>query len=161
MHQINWNGASARSRQAWRCGQSDGDLEKAAGPDKVVSKVWPQRIATPGGAANVLAPFAHGFDDFLHRQNFLQTKNDVEVTGANDYEPTKNSDIIIITAYASVESAIAAMQAAADDLVAEDDYAEYRDDAFLQRLGVTLVKRSLSTFWPNGSLSSSPGSDRT
>jgi hypothetical protein len=31
-----------------------------------------------------------------------------------------------------------------------DDYAEYRDQAFLDRLGVTLQKRSLDSFWPVG-----------
>src|SRR5262245_60427391 len=32
----------------------------------------------------------------------------------------------------------------------DDDYAEYRDGAFLDRLNVTLAKRPLSTFWPRG-----------
>jgi hypothetical protein len=31
-----------------------------------------------------------------------------------------------------------------------DDYAEYRDEAFLQRLGITLPSRSLSSSWPAG-----------
>lgn len=30
----------------------------------------------------------------------------------------------------------------------QDDFAEYSDDAFLERLGVTLDRRSLSDFWP-------------
>lgn len=30
----------------------------------------------------------------------------------------------------------------------DDEYAEYRDDAFLQRLGVTLPRRPLADFWP-------------
>lgn len=32
----------------------------------------------------------------------------------------------------------------------DDDFAEYRDDAFLDRLGVTLTERSLDSFWPRG-----------
>jgi hypothetical protein len=32
----------------------------------------------------------------------------------------------------------------------DDDYAEYRDAAFLDRLGVTLPRRSLEAFWPRG-----------
>jgi hypothetical protein len=32
--------------------------------------------------------------------------------------------------------------------IASDNYAEYRDDAFLKRLGVTLPKRSLESFLP-------------
>ncbi len=32
--------------------------------------------------------------------------------------------------------------------LADDDYAEYRDQAFLDRLGVTLLARPLQTFWP-------------
>lgn len=32
----------------------------------------------------------------------------------------------------------------------EDGYAEYRDESFLERLGVTLRKRALSSFWPRG-----------
>lgn len=31
---------------------------------------------------------------------------------------------------------------------ADDEYAEYRDQAFLDRLGVKLVKRTLADFWP-------------
>jgi hypothetical protein len=31
----------------------------------------------------------------------------------------------------------------------EDEYAEYRDQDFLNRLGLTLTKRSLDSFWPN------------
>ena len=31
----------------------------------------------------------------------------------------------------------------------EDDYAEYRDAAFLDRLGVELARRPLNGFWPN------------
>jgi hypothetical protein len=31
-----------------------------------------------------------------------------------------------------------------------DEYAEYRDQAFLDRLGITLQKRSLESFWPVG-----------
>jgi hypothetical protein len=34
--------------------------------------------------------------------------------------------------------------------IASDNYAEYRDDAFLTRLGVALPKRSLESFWPRG-----------
>jgi hypothetical protein len=30
----------------------------------------------------------------------------------------------------------------------EDDYAEYQDESFLERLGVTLPRRSLASFWP-------------
>lgn len=30
----------------------------------------------------------------------------------------------------------------------DDDFAEYRDDAFLDRVGVTLQERSLESFWP-------------
>jgi hypothetical protein len=30
----------------------------------------------------------------------------------------------------------------------EDDYAEYQDESFLERLGVTLPRRSLADFWP-------------
>jgi hypothetical protein len=33
---------------------------------------------------------------------------------------------------------------------ADDGYAEYRDQAFLDRLGVTLPKRQLDEFWPPG-----------
>lgn len=33
--------------------------------------------------------------------------------------------------------------------VQSDDFAEYRDQAFLQLLGVQLEKRPLETFWPN------------
>lgn len=29
-----------------------------------------------------------------------------------------------------------------------DEFAEYRDNAFLDRLGITLGNRSLSSFWP-------------
>ena len=32
----------------------------------------------------------------------------------------------------------------------EDDWAEYQDEAYLERLGVELEKRPLSTFWPTG-----------
>lgn len=32
--------------------------------------------------------------------------------------------------------------------LAEDDYAEYRDQAFIDRLGVSLDKKSLKEFWP-------------
>lgn len=32
--------------------------------------------------------------------------------------------------------------------LARDDYAEYRDDDFLRRLGLTLSRRSLASFWP-------------
>ena len=32
---------------------------------------------------------------------------------------------------------------------AEDNYAEYRDQAFLDLLGITLPKISLSDFWPS------------
>lgn len=31
-----------------------------------------------------------------------------------------------------------------------DDYAEYRDQAFLDRLGIVLPNRALETFWPAG-----------
>lgn len=34
--------------------------------------------------------------------------------------------------------------------VVSDDNAEYRDDAFLERLGVVASKRALSLFWPRG-----------
>jgi len=34
--------------------------------------------------------------------------------------------------------------------LAEDDYAEYRDQAFLDRLGVSLDTRPLESFWPAG-----------
>lgn len=34
--------------------------------------------------------------------------------------------------------------------LAADDYSEYRDQAFLDRLGVVLAKRQLSDFWPSG-----------
>lgn len=34
--------------------------------------------------------------------------------------------------------------------LASDEYAEYRDQDFLDRLGVSLPKRSLSSFWPRG-----------
>ncbi len=34
--------------------------------------------------------------------------------------------------------------------LAADDYSEYRDQAFLERLGVVLSKRRLSDFWPSG-----------
>jgi hypothetical protein len=33
---------------------------------------------------------------------------------------------------------------------ADDGYAEYRDEKFLERLGITLPKRSLPDFWPSG-----------
>ncbi len=33
--------------------------------------------------------------------------------------------------------------------VQNDDYAEYRDADFLDRLSITLPGRALSTFWPN------------
>jgi len=33
---------------------------------------------------------------------------------------------------------------------ADDGYAEYRDRAFLERLGITLVRRRLEDFWPTG-----------
>jgi hypothetical protein len=33
---------------------------------------------------------------------------------------------------------------------ADDDYAEYRDRGFLDRVGVTLPARSLEDFWPSG-----------
>jgi hypothetical protein len=32
----------------------------------------------------------------------------------------------------------------------DDEYAEYRDAAFLERIGVTLPKRPLDAFWPRG-----------
>jgi hypothetical protein len=32
----------------------------------------------------------------------------------------------------------------------DDEYAEYRDAAFLERIGVTLPKRPLEAFWPRG-----------
>jgi hypothetical protein len=32
----------------------------------------------------------------------------------------------------------------------EDDYAEYQDETFLERLSVRLESRSLSSFWPSG-----------
>jgi hypothetical protein len=32
----------------------------------------------------------------------------------------------------------------------EDEYAEYRDEAFLARLGIALPRRSLESFWPRG-----------
>lgn len=32
----------------------------------------------------------------------------------------------------------------------DDDYAEYRDEAFLARVGVTPARRSLDSFWPRG-----------
>lgn len=32
----------------------------------------------------------------------------------------------------------------------DDDYAEYRDGEFLERLGVILDRRSLNAFWPDG-----------
>jgi hypothetical protein len=31
-----------------------------------------------------------------------------------------------------------------------DDFAEYRDDGFLGRVGVDLTRRSLEEFWPRG-----------
>ncbi|MFC1839814.1 hypothetical protein ACFL1N_09550 [Thermodesulfobacteriota bacterium] len=31
-----------------------------------------------------------------------------------------------------------------------DEYAEYRDDAFIQKLGINLNKKTLKEFWPNG-----------
>jgi hypothetical protein len=34
--------------------------------------------------------------------------------------------------------------------LARDDFAEYRDQACLDRLGVTMSKRPLATFWPSG-----------
>jgi hypothetical protein len=34
--------------------------------------------------------------------------------------------------------------------LAADAYSEYRDDAFLERLSITLPKRSLPSFWPRG-----------
>jgi len=34
--------------------------------------------------------------------------------------------------------------------LADDDHAEYRDTAFVERLGVQLTKRPLNTFWPSG-----------
>lgn len=34
--------------------------------------------------------------------------------------------------------------------LAEDDFAEYRDGAFLTRLGVELERRRLASFWPRG-----------
>lgn len=34
--------------------------------------------------------------------------------------------------------------------LADDDYAEYRDQAFLDRLGITPSRESLSSFWPTG-----------
>jgi hypothetical protein len=34
--------------------------------------------------------------------------------------------------------------------LAEDGFAEYRDDEFLERLGVPPMKRSLESFWPRG-----------
>ena len=34
--------------------------------------------------------------------------------------------------------------------VRDDDYSEYRDRAFLQRLGLTLEKVALSEYWPRG-----------
>ena len=33
---------------------------------------------------------------------------------------------------------------------ADDGYAEYRDRAFLERLGITLSRRRLEDFWPTG-----------
>ena len=33
--------------------------------------------------------------------------------------------------------------------LASDDFAEYRDEAFLERLGVNLQKKKLTDFWPN------------
>ena len=33
--------------------------------------------------------------------------------------------------------------------VAGDDFAEYRDQAFLDRVGISLTERSLSSFWPS------------
>jgi hypothetical protein len=35
---------------------------------------------------------------------------------------------------------------------ASDEYAEYRERAFLDRVGVTLSKRPLQSFWPAGGL---------
>src|SRR3954447_6925859 len=32
----------------------------------------------------------------------------------------------------------------------DDEYAEYRDSAFLERVGITLPRRALETFWPRG-----------
>ena len=32
--------------------------------------------------------------------------------------------------------------------LADDDYAEYRDDAFLEKLGIELEARPLAEFWP-------------
>ena len=34
--------------------------------------------------------------------------------------------------------------------LANDDYAEYRDQAFLDRVRAELPRRNLATFWPNG-----------
>ena len=34
--------------------------------------------------------------------------------------------------------------------LAADDYAEYRDASFLERLGIALPRRSLDSFWPKG-----------
>jgi hypothetical protein len=34
--------------------------------------------------------------------------------------------------------------------VAKDDYAEYRDEAFLKRVGVKAATRALNLFWPRG-----------
>jgi hypothetical protein len=34
--------------------------------------------------------------------------------------------------------------------LADDDYSEYRDGAFLERLGVDLARRTLASFWPSG-----------
>ena len=34
--------------------------------------------------------------------------------------------------------------------IQSDDYAEYRDQAFLDRLGIVLSARSLDSFWPRG-----------
>lgn len=34
--------------------------------------------------------------------------------------------------------------------LAADEYAEYRDDAFLELLGISLPRRSLDSFWPRG-----------
>ena len=58
MLEIDGNGARQRQRLIGMLGQGDGELQKAAGPDEVVGKVGAQRIAPPGGAADVLAALA-------------------------------------------------------------------------------------------------------
>jgi hypothetical protein len=59
MQQIDGNGASRADRRFGMLGQCQGNLQKAAGPDEIISKVRSQWIAPPRSASDAVSAFAN------------------------------------------------------------------------------------------------------